>query len=126
MLSKEEDLALMARFEEQNRRVAEVYIGDGKPLFSDKVKDLPKWQPGNPYMLEDVIRLYASVFIDLRRENEQLQQELLAVNVKLSALQNDVLDIRKGTLHGILSFFIVRAKNWLHRIRRRNRTDTSV
>lgn len=73
MLSREESQNLINQFAEENSRVAEEYIHDGKPLFSDKIKDLPKWQPDNPYMTEDVIHFFSSVCIDLHRKTEQLQ-----------------------------------------------------
>lgn len=76
MMSVEETRNFLKNFEEENARVAEEYIGDGKPLFSDKIKDLPKWKPDNPYMNEDIIRFFSTVSIDLHRENESLRAEL--------------------------------------------------
>jgi hypothetical protein len=124
VLSKEETIKLLAHFEEENQRVAQEYICDGKPLFSDEVKDTPKWQPDNPNMMEDVIRFYAAVTIDLRRQNQAMQQELQTIYQELSTIkENNETD--KGTNHGFFSIFIVRVKNWMRRIRRRNCIDTS-
>ena len=76
MLSAQETRDLLAQFQEGNKRIAEEYIGDGKPLFSDDIPDVPKWVPDNPYMVEDLIRFFSAVSIELHRENEQLRKEL--------------------------------------------------
>lgn len=76
MLSTDETRAFLEQFAEENERVVTDYIRDGRPLFSDEIKDLPKWQADNPYMLEDLIHFFSSVSIDLHRENECLKAEL--------------------------------------------------
>lgn len=94
LMSADEIRALLDRFAEENRRTADEYIRDGRPLFSDDVRDLPKWQPDNPYMLEDTIRVFASAVTDLRRENEKLRKELEAMrhsaDDKMRRLQHDL------------------------------------
>jgi hypothetical protein len=90
MLSQEEIRELLHKFEKGNERVATEYIQDGKPLFSDEIKDLPKWQADNPYMMEDVIRFFSAVSIDLRRENAALRKETEALRKELSQLQTTV------------------------------------
>lgn len=47
MLAKEELQQFLELYAKENERVAEEYIGDGQPLFSNEVKDLPKWNPQN-------------------------------------------------------------------------------
>lgn len=39
--------AVSEKYETENERIAREYIGDGQPLFSNEVKDLPKWNPQN-------------------------------------------------------------------------------
>lgn len=90
MLSQEEIRELLHKFEKGNERVATEYIQDGKPLFSDEIKDLPKWQADNPYMMEDVIRFFSAVSIDLRRENAALRKETEVLRKELSQLQTTV------------------------------------
>jgi hypothetical protein len=126
VLSKEETIALLSRFEDENQRVAQEYICDGKPLFSDEIKDLPKWQPNNPYLMEDVIRFYAAVTIDLRRQNQVLQGELSSVRKELTEVKTSIETLDKEMNHGIFSIFIIRTKNWMRRLWRRNRSDSSV
>lgn len=47
MLAKEELQQFLKKYETENERIAREYIGDGQPLFSNEVKDLPKWNPQN-------------------------------------------------------------------------------
>jgi predicted RNase H-like nuclease (RuvC/YqgF family) len=95
MLSREETMELLQKFETGNARVAKEYIGDGKPLFSEEISDLPKWQPDNPYMTEDVIRFFAAVTIDLHRETESLHQENKRLLRENERLRQDVSSLRK-------------------------------
>lgn len=88
MLSKEESMAILDQFFDENTRVAQDYIRDGKPLFNNPPGDLPKWTPDNPYLREDLIRFFSLATIDLKRENTQLRSDL-------SDLQNSVEDMKK-------------------------------
>lgn len=94
MLSPEETRSYLSMYEEGNTHVAEAYIGDGKPLFSDKVKELPKWQPDNPYMTEDIIRFFSAVSINLYRENEGFRSELSGLHSELSELRDELTGLR--------------------------------
>ena len=76
MLSSEDTRALLDQFVDENARVAREYCKDGRPLFTDEIKDLPKWRPDNPYMQEDMIRYFSAVMIDMHRENEDLKKQL--------------------------------------------------
>ena len=95
MLSVDETRAFLEQFAEENKRVVTDYIRDGKPLFSDEIRDLPKWQAENPYMLEDLIRFFASVSIDLRRENEHLKTELSDTHDELTQLRDELADLKE-------------------------------
>lgn len=76
MLSVKETQNLINKYAAGNAQVAKEYIGDGKPLFTSDIPDLPRWEKDNPYMTEDIIRFFSSVSIGLRRENESLRQEI--------------------------------------------------
>lgn len=68
MLSAQERMELLAKFDEGNERVADEYIGDGKPLFDMKMTELTKWERNNNDYLKD-----AMAFIcELPRENREL------------------------------------------------------
>ncbi len=77
MYSKEEIEAFLEPYKEGNRKIAEEYLNEqGKELFDNTVKDLPKWQKDNPYMLEDLIRFTGVMGMSLYQENQQLKKEL--------------------------------------------------
>lgn len=101
MLSQDEIRKLLDIFKEENDRVAEEYIQDGKPLFSDKIKDLPKWQANNPYMYEDMIRFFSAVAIDLRRENMELRDEIKELRAMIKDDQQDLRTFKRKLHHPI-------------------------
>lgn len=76
MLSVSETRALLEQFADENDRVAMDYCKDNQPLFTDYINDVPKWQPDNPHMQEDMIRFFSTAIINLHRENEMLRLEL--------------------------------------------------
>jgi hypothetical protein len=95
MLSAQEREELLKHFEADNTHIADTYVCDGKPLFSDSIKDLPKWTSDNPYMLEDVIRFFSTVTIDLRRENQALQKDLITMRAQFEKeLEKERNDLR--------------------------------
>jgi hypothetical protein len=98
MMSQEEIREFLQTYEEGNARVASEYIGDSAPLFSDEIRDLPKWQPDNPYMTADLICFFSSVALELRRENETLRQEIRELRTQI---KDDKADLRtfKRKLH---------------------------
>lgn len=89
MLEKTEMQQFLKKYETQNERVAEEYIGDGKPLFSAEIKDLPKWSANNSAMQEDMIRFFTEVMTDLRRENETQQKEIEKLHKQVDKLTAD-------------------------------------
>lgn len=77
MFSKEEISQLLETYGPGNRKVAEEYLHEpGAELFDNTIKDLPKWEKDNPYMVDDVIRFLGSTGIYLFQENKELQKEL--------------------------------------------------
>lgn len=102
MLSADETRDLLHRFDAENERVAKEYVGDGKPLFTDEIKKLPKWEPDNPYMTEDIIHFFTAVCIDLHRENEKLnsalkkqQEDLFCLKHPFSTIWNRIFHRKK-------------------------------
>lgn len=76
MLSAEELKEFLAPYEAGNTYVAETYFKDGKPLFSQQIKNVPKWDADNPQMLSDVIAFFSSVSIDLYRRSAEQETEI--------------------------------------------------
>lgn len=74
-MSAEEAKAFMAQFDEGNRKLAEEFIGDGRPMFSEDYPETVKWMPDNPYMQADMIRYMAVSNLYLMRQIEELRQQ---------------------------------------------------
>lgn len=74
-MSAEEAKAFMQQFEEGNQKLAEEFIGDGRPMFPDSYPDTPKWTPDNPYMYADIIRYVTASNLYLLRQIEELRQQ---------------------------------------------------
>lgn len=87
MLSADETRALLEKYEESNNRVAREYIGDGAPLFSNKIENVSKWQPVNDRITDDLFSFVTAVTADLYRKNEQLAEENLKLRNDLNRLK---------------------------------------
>jgi RecA/RadA recombinase len=77
--------------------IQEKYMKEEGPLFSDKIKDLPKWSPQNEGMLEEVILFFSKFMIDLKRTNDlqknqikDLKTELRKTETEFKVFQNKV------------------------------------
>jgi hypothetical protein len=105
MFSKEEADAFLSIYREENERIAEEYIGDGLPLFSYDTKDAVKYDKGNPYMAEDVIRVFTITINDLRAETERLKKENADFRQELIQARRD---LNAATKH------LRKAENELH------------
>lgn len=87
-LSKEETLELLSKYEEGNKKIAREYFGE-EELFDNTVKDLPKWTPDNPYMLEDVVRFIGMSNVYLLDEITQLKEENKKLRKEFETLQKE-------------------------------------
>lgn len=108
MMSVEETGKLLAVYAGENAHVAQEYIRDGLPLFSDEVKDLPKWTPQNADMLETVVTFFTTVYIRQQREEQQLRQEQERLRQELAELkktQRDFYRLRHQFRHPLLTIF---------------------
>lgn len=95
MMSAEEANTLLERFADENEHAAKTYCRDDRPLFSDRMKDVPKWQPDNPHMQEDMIRFFSTAIIDLRRENRILFEELKTLSEEQKTLCEELNQLQK-------------------------------
>lgn len=87
MLSTEELKEFLAPYEAGNTYVAETYFKDGKPLFSQQIKNVPKWDADNPQMLADVITFFSSVTIDLYRRSVEQETEIRTLQKETERLR---------------------------------------
>ena len=87
MLSKEEIEALLKEHEAGNRKIAQEYLQDPTgELFNNAIKDLPKWQKDNPYILDDLIRFTNVTMENLYQKNQELKADLKELEESLKAL----------------------------------------
>lgn len=87
MLSAEELKEFLAPYEAGNTYVAETYFKDGKPLFSQQIKNVPKWDADNSQMLADVITFFSSVTIDLYRRSVEQETEIRTLQKETERLR---------------------------------------
>ncbi len=112
-LSADESRQFLSLFEEGNARVAEEYLKDGKPLFSDPIQEVKKWTPENEYMLDDfrfflssmtkkTRELYKSAEIldsrlrdrNLQEQNSSLETTVGDLQEQISSLENKISDLQ--------------------------------
>lgn len=89
MYSKEEMEKFLEPYKEGNRKIAEEYLHEtaGTDLFDYTIKDLPKWQKENPYMMDDLIRFTGAMGMSLYQENQRLKKELEELSHEFSSLR---------------------------------------
>lgn len=95
MFSKEEAEEFIKKYEDGNRRVAVEYMGieDGS-LFSQTVKDAPKWEKENPNVQDDMVRFVCAACMRLKSENEQLKGELDKMERRVKKLEERTYKLR--------------------------------
>lgn len=89
MLTVEETRAFLSKYEKENERVAAEYCKDGEPLFSDEIKDLPKWSPKNDEMFEDMIQFFSTAVVQLHRENMEQDEEIKRLKNKIDRMDEE-------------------------------------
>ncbi len=91
LFSQDECREFLARYREGNRRVAEEYLGEpGVGLFSETISELPKWTADNPYLIKDVIYFAAMGMSRLRKENEELREEIRTVGSEFRSMREKI------------------------------------
>lgn len=76
MFSAEEDAAFMQQFAEGNDKIAKEYMHRDEPMFQPAKNSQEKWTANNEQMVEDVVRFFGTITLQLMRENEELKAEL--------------------------------------------------
>ncbi|MBO5371956.1 MAG: hypothetical protein J6A75_04450 [Lachnospiraceae bacterium] len=90
VMSKEEKEELLADCKEGNREVAKLIFEEDGELFKNDDKELPKWEKDNPYMMDDVIRLVATTALELRKENQKLEEKIHRLEAEIREMKNPV------------------------------------
>ena len=91
MFSEQEMREFLSKCEEGNNKIVEEYLNGEEKLFDDAYKAEEKWNPDNPTMMEDVVRLSGSVAVYLLKENEKLRRQIEEMKGRIKE-QNYVTD----------------------------------
>ena len=91
MFSEQETREFLLKCEEGNNKIVEEYLNGEEKLFDDVYKAEEKWNPDNPTMMEDVVRLSGSVAVYLLKENEKLRRQIEEMKGRIKE-QNYVTD----------------------------------
>ncbi len=91
--SPEERAAFMKAFEESNARIADEFIGDGRPLFSTDYKENVKWEDNNPFLINDVVRASASADVLLDR---QIREMRAGFEARIAELESRVASLESS------------------------------
>ena len=88
MFSAQETEAFMETYRQDNRKIAEEYLNEkDTDLFDMDFSGICKWEKGNPYLLDDIIRFATATNLNILRkmgkENAALRQELDGLKSKL-------------------------------------------
>lgn len=95
VFSKEEAEKFIGKYVESNEKVAQMYFGDGKPLFDYTVEDIPKYNRNNPYMIEDVLRFAAIGLKYLRRDQAASGEEIRELSKRLAKSEGEVIRLER-------------------------------
>ncbi len=74
MWSAQQAKAFVDQFKKENKKIANTFIQDGKPLFRDHFQDGAVWKKDNPSMQDDLIRFMVMSNVALLRQIQQLQK----------------------------------------------------
>ncbi|TGY97568.1 hypothetical protein E5329_04125 [Petralouisia muris] len=99
MMSGQELKEFMAEFEEGNRRIALEFLNGEEKLFDDNYQVGEKWNPQNPGMIEDVIKLLGMTVVSFMEKNEEQEQKLSAARKKNEELERQITDLRHKLNH---------------------------
>lgn len=87
MLSAKEVAALLKEYEAGNRKIAEEYLHEtNRGLFDNTIRDIPKWQKDNPFILEDLVRFANVSMRALLVKYGELRQELSGLEKEFKTL----------------------------------------
>lgn len=99
MFSKEEGKEFLKKYEAGNAAIAKEYLGreDGI-LFSDKMKEGPRWTPQNEYMQEDIIRFFGNIVMEQQQQIQELWQTVWQMKDSREESLKDYLQGQAGEI----------------------------
>lgn len=98
MFSREEAKEFLKKYEEGNKNIADRYF-DGEDLFDMDLDGLEKWELDYKSMEEDMIRFIGHTAIQLRSENEKLNEKILFQQEELEKQRKAIELLQKQLKH---------------------------
>lgn len=98
MFSSYEELsAFMKQFEEDNRKVAEEYLGreDGR-LFYEPVSDTPAWKVNSEQLVQDVLITMSETFCRQEKKIQSQQETIRSMQKRINGMAAQIQDMKKG------------------------------
>lgn len=87
MMSDEEIEQFMKKYEEGNKKVAEMFLKDGQPLFRDKQKKHTKWERNNRFFMFDLIQFIALAFMNVNKRLDEQEEQISKLKKQLEQNQ---------------------------------------
>lgn len=94
MMSEEEVMEFMKKYEASNQKIADEYFKDGLPLFEEKKHNKVKWTADNPDYIEGAIGYMCLLHLDNIRRIKEQQEQIRMLNNQVDALTERVKNIR--------------------------------
>lgn len=99
----EDQIAFMKQFEEENRLVAEEYLGrkDGR-LFLEPIRELPKWEISEKTMPEDLVLAMTRAFAKQQKDLLELREAVWELRATTTELRRELDRIKNNKVIRIL------------------------
>nr|WP_296190197.1 hypothetical protein [uncultured Anaerobutyricum sp.] len=99
MFSPKEAETFMEKYREGNRKVMEKYFHKSEDLFKINFENTKKWEWDAQAMSEDIILLIANSTLSLKKENEELRQQIHNLEETAKQQNTAMIDLKNKLKH---------------------------
>lgn len=99
MFSPKEAETFMEKYREGNRKVMEKYFHKSEDLFKINFENTKKWEWDAQDMSEDIILLIANSTLSLKKENEELRQQIHNLEKTAKQQNTAMIDLKNKLKH---------------------------
>ena len=89
----------MEKYRAGNRKIMEKYFHKSEDLFKINFENIKKWAWNSQHMSEDIIRLLGHTTITLRKENEELRQQIIHLEQASQTQSKAISDLKEKLKH---------------------------